>query len=82
MHMPCVSPKPCMQVHYDSLSKQSEQTAEERQQLYACNNEIQEKIQEFHQASQAVQVSACINRSCPVHTVVVHFATCPTGETT
>ena len=46
-----------VQVHYDRSSKQSEQTAEENQQLLASNDELKEKVQELDKASQALQVS-------------------------
>ena len=44
-------------MHYDRSSKQSEQTAEENQQLLASNDELKEKVQELDKASQALQVS-------------------------
>lgn len=42
---------------YDKSSKQSEQTAEENQQLLAVNSKLKEKVQEMTQDSQALQVS-------------------------
>ena len=46
----------CLQVFYDKSSKQSEQTAQENQQLLAENNVLKEKVQEMVQASLALQV--------------------------
>ena len=46
----------CLQVFYDKSSKQSEQTAQENQQLLAEKNELKEKVQKVVQESLTLQV--------------------------